>query len=182
MKRFCALISSLIQGASCARGVCFIGIAVIFSQILNQIFMWGTYGKWTMDHSNGVIGMSGLLLRTELDDTQTQYAEIVHGCSKSLITIINDVLDLSKIDAQKVTLQSEVFTVRDMIEDLIALHRPGAIKKSLQLSLQFSPNVPQSIIADEGRLRQIINNLIECREIHVRRFCWRDSYRPISNP
>lgn len=109
---------------------------------------------------NGVIGMSELLVKTDLDTTQRTYAEIVAESSRSLVSIINDVLDISKIDAGKVKLDAESLNFQEIITSLIALHQPAAIKKGLALELHYAPHVPKIIIGDAGRLRQVINNLI----------------------
>ena len=109
---------------------------------------------------NGVIGMTQLLLRTNLDANQRQYAEIVNGCSKGLVAIINDVLDISKLDAGKVVLQHEGFDLKQMLDDLIDMHRPSALAKSLVLDLDWDEAAPRRYYTDESRLRQIMNNLV----------------------
>lgn len=109
---------------------------------------------------NGVIGMSELLLRTDLNPTQKQYAEIVNGCSTGLVTIINDVLDLSRLDAGKITIKSDYFNFQTMISSLTELNRPAAMKKNIKLQLYYDSDVPSVIYGDEGRLRQVTSNLI----------------------
>ncbi len=109
---------------------------------------------------NGVIGMAGLLKRTEMTPTQANYVDIIDGCSTGLVTIINDVLDLSKLDAGKAEFSFAPFDLKAMLESLVALNRPAAIDKGLILELHWPENVPTRIISDESRLRQIANNLI----------------------
>ena len=109
---------------------------------------------------NGVIGMSQLLSRTDLDETQSRYVDIVNGCSRGLIAIVNDVLDLAKLDAGKVVLQREPFDLKAMLDALIDLHRPTAIGKGLHLAIAYPPDAPTRFISDESRLRQVVNNLI----------------------
>jgi signal transduction histidine kinase len=109
---------------------------------------------------NGVIGMTQLLMRSDLTPQQRQYAEIVNGCSDGLVTIINDVLDISKLDAGKVELQHSGFDLKVMLSELIDLHRPSAVGKGLNLGLSYDPEIPSGFISDPSRLRQVINNLI----------------------
>lgn len=109
---------------------------------------------------NGVIGMAGLLKRTEMTPVQSNYVEIINGCSAGLVTIINDVLDLSKLDAGKAEFQFEAFDLEQMLDSLVALNRPAAIERGIELALHWPDTVPRRIISDESRLRQIANNLI----------------------
>lgn len=109
---------------------------------------------------NGVIGMAGLLKRTEMTSIQANYVDIIDGCSTGLVTIINDVLDLSKLDAGKAEFQFAPFDLKVMLSSLVALNRPAAIDKGLLLELHWPDDVPERIICDESRLRQIANNLI----------------------
>lgn len=109
---------------------------------------------------NGVIGMSGLLMKTDMTKTQREYVEIINGCSAGLVTIINDVLDLSKLDSGKAQFTYAPFNLRDMLSSLIALNQPAALDKDLQLELYWTEGAPERIIGDESRLRQVTNNLI----------------------
>jgi PAS domain S-box-containing protein len=108
---------------------------------------------------NGVIGMTSLLLDTPLSEEQREFAEMVRSSADSLLVIINDILDFSKVEAGKLELESIVFdlaSVLDKVTDILALR---AEEKGLKLSCLIGPDVPQQLLGDPGRLRQIILNL-----------------------
>jgi two-component system, sensor histidine kinase and response regulator len=109
---------------------------------------------------NGVIGMAELLLGTKLAPRQQRYAETIHSSANALLTILNDVLDISKIDAGKMKLQMEDFDVRGLVEDLVGLHAGRAQAKGVELSHHVLTTVPEWVHGDPDRLRQILGNLV----------------------
>jgi len=109
---------------------------------------------------NGVIGMTSLLLGTELSAEQQEYAEIIRSSGDSLLSIINDILDYSKIEAGKLDLENINFDLRvtlDQVTDFIAIK---AHEKGLEFVAMVSPEVPSRLFGDPGRLRQILINLV----------------------
>jgi len=109
---------------------------------------------------NGVLGLTDLLLDTELNSEQREYAVLVKSSADSLLTIINDVLDFSKIEAGRLDLESIEFELRDGIAPSIGMLAVRAQQKGLELICNIHPEVPDSVIGDLTRLRQIIVNLI----------------------
>lgn len=109
---------------------------------------------------NGMIGMADLLLETELEEDQRNYAEILRSSSYSLLQILNDILDFSKMEAGKMPLQSENVDLREMLEGIIDLFTPKAEEKKLSLRWWADTSVPEIISTDPSRLRQIIVNLV----------------------
>jgi signal transduction histidine kinase/CheY-like chemotaxis protein len=109
---------------------------------------------------NGVLGLTNLLLDTELNSEQREYAVLVKSSADSLLTIINDVLDFSKIEAGRLDLESIEFQLRDGIAPSIGMLAVRAQQKRLELICNIHPEVPESVIGDLTRLRQIIVNLI----------------------
>jgi two-component system, sensor histidine kinase and response regulator len=109
---------------------------------------------------NAIIGMSDLALQTKLTMQQREYITTARESAEALMTIINDILDVSKIEARRLTLERVPFVVRDTIEDSVKLFAPRADEKGLELSCRIAPDVPAAVIGDPGRLRQVVLNLV----------------------
>ena len=108
---------------------------------------------------NGIIGMTELALETELTEEQRDFLNIVKSSSEVLLSLLNDILDFSKIEAGKMELENIPFKVRDCLADVINTLAFTAYKKGLELTWRASPDIPDLIKGDPGRLRQVVMNL-----------------------
>jgi CheY-like chemotaxis protein len=109
---------------------------------------------------NAVIGMTGLLLQTPLDNEQRDFVETVRTSGDTLLALINDILDFSKIDAGKLELEAHPFNVRECVESALDLVAPRAVEKKIELLSLIENDVPKFVVSDVTRLRQILVNLL----------------------
>ena len=109
---------------------------------------------------NGIMGMVNLLRNTDLTEDQLEYADAISQCANDLLTIINDLLDLSQIEAGRFSLNEESFDLRDSVRSVVKLLRIRANAKALPLEYEIDPLLPPHIMGDSVRFRQILTNLI----------------------
>ena len=109
---------------------------------------------------NGVMGMIGLVLDHELDPQDREHLVIAQNAAQALVVILNDILDLSKIEAGKMTFEAVDFDLRRMIDDALGIFNSAALDKNLALGVDFAPDCPRWVRGDPVRLRQILINLV----------------------
>ncbi len=109
---------------------------------------------------NGILGMMDLLISTSLSEEQSRYTYVIQKSAKSLLGILNDILDYSKIEAKKLELKRENFNLLEILYDFLETMSLDAQEKGLELLYKIAPNVPLLLNGDCGRLRQVLNNLV----------------------
>lgn len=110
---------------------------------------------------HGILGMSGLLLKTPLDGQQREYITTLKSSAESLLTIINDILDFSKIEAGKMAVEEVAFSPARLVQGVVALFQARALEKNLQLTLNLPASLPPALLGDPTRIRQILLNLVD---------------------
>ena len=109
---------------------------------------------------NGVLGLTAVLLDTELNHQQQDIVRLIRSSGESLLTIINDILDISKIESGNVTIELHDFNLKAMVDDIIELLLPRCSEKFIQLELEYAPDAPHWVHADSSRIRQVTLNLL----------------------
>ena len=108
---------------------------------------------------NAVLGMTDLALRTELNPKQKQYLNRIQSAARALLNIINDILDFSRIEAGRLELEQEIFRLDSVLNEVVSIIAPRATEKKIDFLLNLAANVPQTLVGDPMRLRQVLINL-----------------------
>jgi signal transduction histidine kinase/CheY-like chemotaxis protein len=109
---------------------------------------------------NGVLGMAEILANSKLDDRQREFLNVLTDSGRALLRIIDDILDFSKIEAGKLKLDLQPFNLRDAVEDVATLLAAKAAERGVDLSVRYDPRLPEHIVGDASRIRQIFTNLV----------------------
>ena len=108
---------------------------------------------------NGVMGMTSLLMETNLSEEQREFTEATERSAQNLLSLINDILDFSKIEAGQLALEEVEMDLREVVEGVAEVLAPRAAEKGLELAVRYVPGTPRHVVGDPGRIRQIITNL-----------------------
>ncbi|WP_341665261.1 ATP-binding protein [Vibrio sp.] len=109
---------------------------------------------------NGIIGIAALMEDLELNKSQMKYLKMIQQSSEDMLTIINDILDISKIEAGRIELENIPFDIHQLIEDIHRVNEVKANSKHLQMMVEIEPNVPSTLLGDPVHVKQIVNNLV----------------------
>jgi signal transduction histidine kinase len=109
---------------------------------------------------NAILNMTGLALETELTPRQQQYLSVAHASARNLLGIINDILDFSKIEAEKLDLEQAPFRLRTVLDDVTETFRAKVVEKHVELIAHVLPDVPDLVVGDALRVRQVLTNLV----------------------
>ena len=109
---------------------------------------------------NGVLGMAEVLMNTDLDNRQRELAQIIASSGHALMTVINDILDFTKLETGKMRLTPRPFNLRKLVFDIATMMQARAIEKELEMIVRYAPDLPEGVICDDARLRQVLGNLI----------------------
>jgi len=109
---------------------------------------------------NAIVGMTELALATRITREQREYLNAIQGSANALLTLVNDLLDFSKIEARKLQLDHVAFNLRDLLEDTMRILAPRADQKGVELACHIHPDVPDALLGDPLRLRQVVVNLV----------------------
>lgn len=109
---------------------------------------------------NGVLGMADVLMNTNLDERQREIASIIVSSGNALMTVINDILDFTKLESGKLRLSPRSFNLRQTVYEVATMMQARALEKDLEMIVRYAPDLPEGVIADDTRLRQVLGNLI----------------------
>lgn len=109
---------------------------------------------------NGILGMIGIVLSTPLNPEQRDHLETAQSCAFSLLALLNDLLDISKIEAGRMVLEKIPFNYRELVEAAVKAHSAIGLQKGVRISSEISPDLPERVVGDPLRIRQIVNNLM----------------------